>query len=179
MATRKMLVGESGGYTMIEVLLSVTIFVVVMISGTNLFLSSIVGTGKEKVVREIKQSGEFAITRIESSLRGARGLVMNSGGKVCEREMASVKYEGLDGVAHEIGVAENRLVLDGSYLTSDGMKLEDQGTGGLAVDCERDLGSGVTYVKVSFTLIAGGEVGDKPEETFTETFETSVTLRNR
>lgn len=170
-----MKVGSQGGFTMIETLTTVVILGILAVVTVNLFFSSLVGSGKGRSVTDIKQNGEFATTQIENDLRGARSLLTNSGGRVCQTGMDSVAYEMFDGTVKELQISGNRLSFGGSeYLTAAGLKAEN-----LIINCNRDPGSNVATIEVVFDLVRGGQAGDKPEEGFSTTFRTNVTLRNR
>jgi prepilin-type N-terminal cleavage/methylation domain-containing protein len=167
--------GSRAGFTMVEMLTTVTILGILAVVTVNLFFSSLVGSGKGRSVTDIKQNGEFAITQIENDLRGARRLVVNQAGQVCATGMASVAYEMVDGTVNEVAVAGQRLAVNGSnFLTADNLRVEN-----LVVNCTRDSGSNVALVEVAFDLVRGGQPGDKAEEGFAATFRTSVTMRNR
>lgn len=196
------------GYSLVEMLTVVMVFGVLAMASSNLFFSSLVGSGKEAALRQIKQNGEFTVVQIENSMRGAESLVENAEGKVCEDgEMSAIAYEALDGSVKEIGLVEGKMVISetdengmdqGSnvVLTADDINVytdqytEGHGTGypsessdptlfqPFEIKCNRDSGSGSTLVEVNFTLYKGG-VQDKPEERYAERFQAKVNLRNR
>ncbi len=170
------------GFTMIELLTVVSIFGILAVVSANLFFSSLAGSTKEGVIRQIKENGDFSVTQIENSLRAAKRIVANSGGDTCVNGMSLVAYEDLNGSVTELGVVDGRLAFDGSnYLTSSNLVVNEVVGSGkeFMVNCRQDANSGVTFVEVSFTLTKGGGVGDDPEESFESDFRASVSLRNR
>lgn len=165
---------NNGGYSLLEVMIGMGIFAVLALASTNLFFSTTVGSTKDSTIRAVKQNGEFALSQIEASLRGAKGLATNQEGQECVSDMRSVSVLNLDDSVTEWEVNQDRIRVDGEYVTAD-----DVGVVGnrMYVNCSYDSGSNGYYVHVRFSLARTSQ--DKQEEAYNETFETGVSLRNK
>ena len=176
---------KEAGFTFVELLVVITLFAILAVGSVNLFFSSLVGSGKESSVREVKETGEFAIKKIETGLRGGKMILENRNSQICENNMNALSYQNLNDVGYEIYVdGNNRLVeevsegglVSSDYLTSDSV-IVDRNNGGLRINCRESAANGVVYVEV-IVRVEKGAVGDKAEDRYSEIFKTSVSLRN-
>lgn len=174
------------GFSMVEMLVVVAVFGILAVGSVNLFFSSLVGSGKESSIRLVKESGDFAIKKIETGLREAREMQTNQDGQICEQGMNALRFVDLDDVIYEVYVDDSdRLVMEvvsgGSseidFLTSSNV-IVDRSDGGLVVNCEENVANGIVYVGIVLQVEKGAS-SDKWEDRYQETFKTSVTLRNR
>jgi len=157
---------------MVELMMAVGVFAILAVTSVNLFFSSLIGTGKETVLREIKQNGEFAANQIEDTLRGVK--IVNT----CQAGMTTLDYETLDGDTGSLGLegdVKKRIVFGAAdeYLTAQDVNVDQ-----FLVDCYQDPATGVTFVTINFGIAKGGS-DDRPEERWRQDFTASVTLRNK
>jgi prepilin-type N-terminal cleavage/methylation domain-containing protein len=164
------------GYTLIELMVVVSVMVILVVVAVNLFLTTLVGGGKTNALAEVKQNGDFAITQMEKIVRNGRKLTTNNESQVCETGMTSLGVENNDGGVTIFAAESDRLASSsGQFLTSSTVKVKSDT---LVFDCFRS-GSGVPdSIKISFTLTKGEAGVDRPEEIVEAGFQTSVTLRN-
>lgn len=59
------------GFTIIELLVVITIFVLIGVIGINFFASILSGSGKTAIINEVNQNGSYSINLIERFLRNA------------------------------------------------------------------------------------------------------------
>ena len=59
------------GFTIIELLVVITIFVLIGVIGINFFASILSGSGKTAIINEVKQNGSYSLNLIERFLRNA------------------------------------------------------------------------------------------------------------
>lgn len=176
-----LLKSSSRGYSIIELVVAIGILGVIAIASTNLFLRTAVGSSRDNTTRLIKQNGDYAITLIESSLRGALRLAPDSD---CSSDMNQIHLVNSQNQVESWyflpGTQGNGAILYSE--PSEGIEQETLVDSRLSileldVSCSQDEFSGVTRINVSFELTTGNS--DRQSEVGTELFQTSVTLRNR
>jgi prepilin-type N-terminal cleavage/methylation domain-containing protein len=165
-------INNQAGYSLIELMTVVSVLAIISVVGMNLFFSTLAGNSKEAAMRQVKQEGDYVVTRMENDLRAAKTV------SPCTTDMTSVSYTNLDGSTGLFEVNANRLAAGdlNSFITSTGITIKD---GRLYVDCQFDSGAKTTSVNVSFTLIVGNQNVNKPVEIYSQEFRTSVVLRNK
>lgn len=160
------------GFTLLEILISMSIFAIIVVMGSGLFIAILRGAAKSRIIQEVKQSGDYATSVMERLIRNARDIT------ACDSD--SITIEGPDG-----GVTTFGFFTDPSYLiasqsgsltpaqarlTSDEVKL----TSG-SFSCTPALDP--ARVTIQFTLEQAQEEA-RFEEAATVSFQTTVTLRN-
>lgn len=165
------------GFTLIELLVSVGVFVIIAVVGSNLFFTILKGSGKTKILTEVKQNGDFAISVMERMIRNARKV---SGD--CTNRMGSLEIENPDGqtTTFEFCGGPDNLVASKSGVMncSDGRLTNNKvrlvsGT----FNCDPGDKLKPAVVVVDFILSQTGSPS-RPEEQATINFRTTVTLRN-
>ncbi len=175
------------GFTLIEVLIVVSVSIILVLAATNLFFSTLIGGGQTDIISEVKNNGDYAMGQMESVIRNARRLQKNSSDQLCESNMNELVVVGSDkGVttfllkedeeASESGVkkriASSSATTD-RYLTSGEVEVIN----GPTFHCTQTDDRGVTTVDISFTLQKGTPDVDKAREVVEQTFQTSVVMR--
>jgi len=166
------------GYTLIELMIVVTVMAVVAVVAVNLFLSTLIGGGKSRALSVVKQNGDFALTQMEKMIRNAKELTTNNEGFVCDTDMNSLGVINSDGGVTIFAVEGERIASNsGLFLTSSEVKVDSDAAKTLSFDCSRSDTGMPDFVEISFTL-KKGEVGvSRQEEIAEEDFQTKVSLR--
>lgn len=165
------------GYTLIELVVAVGILGVLAVAATNLFFSAIRGGGKVDVTTEVKQNGQFALSRIEQLTRNSL-TVEACAGNEADPEAVSVTLTARDRTqlifsCEEVAEGTGYIASNTERLTSDRVVVTE-----CAFWCE---GVGDSFrpplVKAAFTLRQAGTAGDVSEAAAAQ-FSTSVGLRS-
>ncbi len=168
------------GFTIIELLVVVTLSVMLMLGATALFLTFLVGNTRTNAEQSVKAEGEYALAQMEFLLRNAVELISNSYGQECQasmQEIALLSYDG--GVTYLFGEADAQgqtkiASNSGVYLTSNDVEV----TTGPIFNCEASDDGLIQYVDISFTLRKGTPGINQPSEIVEQTFSTGVNVRS-
>lgn len=68
------------GFTLIETLVVIVSLILIMISGTSLFFSSVISSIKVAALREVRQNGQYALKTMEELIKNSQGLVSCTSG---------------------------------------------------------------------------------------------------
>ncbi|MBI2009962.1 MAG: type II secretion system protein [Candidatus Chisholmbacteria bacterium] len=169
--------GRQFGYTLLELVVAVGILGALAVAATSLFFSAIRGGGKVDVTTEVKQNGQFALSRIEQLTRNSLTVEACAINQV-DPEAVSVTLTARDRTqltfSCEVDAEGNGYIASNTErLTSDRVNVTY-----CAFWCE---GVGDSFrpplVKAAFTLSQAGRTGDVTEAA-TAQFSTSVGLRS-
>ncbi len=171
---------RQAGFTMVELLIVVTLSVMLMLGATALFMTFLIGNTRTNADQTVKAEGEYALSQIEFLLRNSVELISNSYGQECEasmQEIAFLSYDGgvtyLFGEEDEDGftkIASN----SGVYLTSSDVDI----TSGPIFNCEASDDGLIQYVDINFTLRKGTPGVNQANEIVEQTFSTGVNVRS-
>jgi len=172
----------STGFTMIELLVVVSLSVILMLATSTLFLTFLLGRTKVTAIKSIKDEGQYALGRIEFLIRNAVEVVGSPAYPTgCELGMESFTFRSLDGELttffSEIDPSDNREKIasnSGIYLTSDQVDLIE----GPIFDCTQPADETSQHVEVFFTLRRGTPGVSSDQEIAESEFKTSVTVRS-
>lgn len=171
------------GFTLIEILIVVSLLGIVMISVTQLLAGVLTGSSKANASQMLKENGQFAISTIERSLKNSRSVTSCSGSYPNLRYSVADNSTGTEVVTYYSYVVEsgstNRLYhskrIDAgswvnSYLTNINLNVD-------AFSCVESPGSpGQPAVyKISLTISKPSSVIE--QSIVSQTFETTVSLR--
>ncbi len=178
------------GFTLVEMLVVISLTVLLMLTATAVFLSSIIGNTKSVAGQQVKNEGDYAMGQMELLLRNAIQLVPNSNGQTCETDMDSIAFKSLDGGTTEFfqeidpsdgasKIASNAGVVadsgsSASYLTSDAVSI----TSPLTFNCRQSAAQDSTYVTIQFQLQKGDPGVDESRDIVQQLFQASVNLRS-
>lgn len=158
----------SKGYSLIEVLLAVTLIAVIMIAATQFLFTTLSGTGKATALAVIKQNGDHAVGVIDRRIRDAQSVDCPTADSLL------LTYTSATDTTFSITAFRVTLttVSGDAYLTSSRIVSEN-------FTCLIISGiEGVPdVVQVTFQLRLGNPGSDRPEEVVVEQFETRTSLR--
>ncbi len=162
------------GFTLIEITIVAGLTTMLVLAGVALLLSSIVSTGRTNSVQFVKENGDYALGQMEFLLRNAVELQ-----STCTTNLNQITLRSMDNgittlMAETDGGITKIASNSGVYLTSDAVQL----TAGPRFDCYQSSDGLIQTVKVSFTLQRGTTGVDRDSEVTTQSFQTTVTLRN-
>lgn len=157
---------EKSGFTLIEVLVSLTVFVTVAFIGFNFLFSAISGSGKAEVLKDVRQNGSYALSVIDSVVRSASRLS-------CSKNPDSLTMWNPRGETTRFYLDDNKIASGSSslILTSSSVEVTD-----FLVACSTEPGKPAS-VDVSFTVSKPGtdlRAGEKASQDFS----TRIILRN-
>ncbi len=169
----------SGGFTIIEMLIVTTLTVLLVVTGTSLFLTTIVGGGRANTSTVVKTNGDYALGQMEYLLRNSIALVpLNPADltSACAENMSQIRLKLIDqGITTLFSEAGKIASNSGIYLTSDSVQL----VSGPEFDCSRSADRAITTIRISFTLRKGQAGTDRLSEIQQQAFSTSVTVRSQ
>lgn len=171
----------SRGYTLLELLVVMSILVLIMLSASALFLSSTLGNTRTVRTQIVKNEGKFALTQIEFILRNAVQIIPNSQGQTCQTGMSELYVLSYDNkltrLLKETDTSDSKSKIasnSGVYLTSGSVNI----TSGPTFDCQESSDKTTQFVTVTFTLSKGNATTDQTKEIISETFKTSASIRS-
>lgn len=169
------------GFTLVELVVVISLMVMIMLTVTSLFFTSLISSTKTSTSAKIKEEGDFAVDQIEFLLRNAVKLVPNTGGETCGASMTEIRFQSHDDGITSLTAEDDNGVFkiasnSGVYLTSGDVVLEDNQ---ILFTCTQANDGSAQYVTVDFTLRKGTPGVDQPRDIVTQDFSTGVAIRNR
>ena len=153
------------GFTLLELLMVVSLLGLVLIVVSGLLGSMFSGSGKSRALQAVKENGQFALSTMERTSRRAKSLTMCSGGT-----LTVVVPELAGDVTYTFNRSGNTLRRNGTNLVSSDIRVT-----GFSCSLTPATAGNPAVVKLTLTL-------DKPsltldQQAIAQTFETTVTLR--
>lgn len=158
---------QKSGFTLIELLVAVGILGIVGGISTIIFFTTLQGTSKSEVVREVKQNGDYALTVMERLIRNATAITSTCDGTpqptliIINPDQSTTQFS-LSATAQ---IASNA-----GFLTNNKVSASN-----LSFTCTRTPGQ-PDVVVISFTLSQAGSP-TRPAEKASIDFRTTVSLR--
>lgn len=167
------------GYTLVELVVVIGIVVVILISATALFYTTLIGGNKTSSVEAVKQAGQYTLNQMSYLIYNSRKLIPNNETLTCQAGMVSLGIQNQDlnsTIFFAQTVAGNNRIASnsGSYLTPGNMTVSV----GPTFNCTQGTAGSPPIIEVSFTLQKGVVGIDKPRDIVSIPFITNVTLRN-
>lgn len=171
---------KQAGFTLLELLIIVSLSVMLMLSSSALFITFLLGNTKVNRMQSIKNEGEYAMAQMEFLLRNSLSLEPNNETFVCQADMESIAVKSIDGgvttfFAEQDSDLQDKIASNsGIYLTSGDVTLLD----GPTFDCSESADKSARYVTISFTLRKGTPTLDEAKDIIEQEFISGVALRN-
>lgn len=170
------------GFSLVEVIIGTIIIAIMSLLFASILFNLLKGSIKADANREVKQTGDYALSIMETKIRNAQKL--DNTVVTCDQDgedNSTIKVENFDGssyqyetdfMADRIRETYSPLALPSqvSYLTSDKVKVSTP----LTFNCKLNLG-GRSLITVSFGLNYKNAV---TEEFGQSSFRSSIYLRN-
>lgn len=167
------------GFTLIELLVVVAVFMILAVLVTNSLFSILKSNTKANIMKEIRQSGAYALDIMDKTISG--GVIDNND---CNGYSSSLKVKNpVSGATinfecrHNNTPEYNYIASNNAQLTSSVVTVEDCTKVFLCEKIGTDVGSD-RKVTISFTLKQLGTPA-RPEETARQTFTKTIFLRNK
>lgn len=167
------------GYTLVELVVVIGIVIVLLITSTSLFYTTLIGGSKTSSVEAVKQAGQYALNQMSYLVYSSRKLIPNNESITCGLGMVSLGVQNQDlkntilsstSVSGFVRIASN----SGQYLTPGNMTV----SAGPVFNCTQTSVDTPPTVQISFTLQKGVVGVDKARDIVSIPFQTQVTLRN-
>jgi len=155
---------SSKGFTVIETLVIIFVFVMVSIMSFAFLLTTLIGNSKIETMKEARQNGSFALTAIERLIVSSKDVVCNSA--------QSLTITMLDGTSTDVSCTAERIASGGGYLTSDKVRVLN-----CNFICNKVAGIPET-VGIGYS-VSQKEVTAKTSETANVSFSSKVIVRNQ
>lgn len=152
------------GFTLVEVLVVVTLIGIFMVATTQIFFTSLQTQSKSQIKQEIKQNGDYILSIMEQVTRN--GQDVTGGG-------TNFTVTNPDGTTTVFNCAAPSIQRDGQVLTSSKVVVSNCAV----VVVVPNPPTSPKYVFVNFTLRQAAATTDV-RETATEYFQGTYTLRN-
>lgn len=165
------------GFTLVELLVAVGIIAIAMITLSSTMIDSLRAKNRVRVMDKINQNGVWINSEIRRNLLRAPQNTID-----CSGAPSSLKFGDDNNNINTITCTEATGIASASAETAHNVgNMVDSGirvTGcGTFVSCGLSPASEVTSAIIKFTLEAG-TAGDRPENLYTKTFESKITIRN-
>ncbi len=165
-----------GGFSLIELLVSVTLLVFLLMTATTMFMTFLVSNAKTSVRHTIKGEGNFVISQLEYMIRNGESVTVTN----CSAGGASnnsITIKPFDDVNQKtISLQDDKIRLSygatNEFLTSDSTVAS-----GLSFTCFGTL-TGSRRIEAKFTLQKSVDSIQATASEITEDFRTVVQIRN-
>lgn len=151
---------KKNGFTLIEMLVVIGIFGILAFIGSNMFFTILKSSAKTRVLAEVKQNGNYALSVMGRMIRNAKSI------EDCPGD--SIRIENPDRDNTTFSCSGGRIASNSANLTSDKVAVT-----GCNFSCAGTIPEVVT---ISFTLSQSGTT-TRPEEEAMIDFRTTVSLR--
>jgi type II secretory pathway pseudopilin PulG len=172
---------RQAGFTLVELLVIVTLSVMLMLAASSLFLTFLLGSTKVSRAQIVKNEGEHAMSQMEFLLRNAVQLIDNGDGQICEIGMDAITFESLDSGVTTLSLEEDPVdniekiaSNSGIYLTSGDIILSN----GPIFDCSESDDKLAQYIGIRFTLRKGTPTLDEERDIVEQEFISGVGIRS-
>lgn len=129
------LIKKQNGFTLVELLVAITVFVVVITSATAIYIAVIRSQQKTNAQRQTSQDARYAIETITREVRMATGGTVRDGNELINRP--AIRVEDLDDNNNNVGhkliivtqdyntgqTTEREFIRDGNRITVNGQPL--------------------------------------------------------
>jgi len=168
---------QSGGFSLVEVLISIALFAIIGVMINTILINTMSTVAKAQAIREVKQSGDFAMQVMIGQLRNATGV------GTCTNGMSSIEFTNPDGTTTSYETIEDPPSSNQYKIISDHEGDIDVLTGGsdatvdqtepLTFNCDP-----TTYlIEISYTLRHVTGVNDPFENRAVIPYSSSVLIR--
>lgn len=154
------------GFSLIELILVVSILAIVVIMASNFLLSTLSSSGKAGITKEVKQNGNFALSVMEA-------LILNSTSVNCpdDKTISLTDTEGSTTVFF-CDETEGKISSNSANLTADNVKVF-----ACQFTCENNVGK-PSKVSINFSVREKSALTLRPGEKTSLDFQTEVVTKN-
>lgn len=154
-----------GGFSLIEMLVVVTLLIMMSLTATSLFLNTLTGSNRTSVNLTVKQQGEYAMSQMVAMIRNAIRIESCSAG--------SLTILNQDGLTSTFALSGTQIASNsGVYLTGSDVYVSS----GPVFTCTNS-NDVYTFANIAFSLKRGDPQTDKPVDIVEQSFTTGVGVR--
>lgn len=157
------------GFTLIELMVVLALGAMLMLTVTNLFITSLSGRAKTNIRKELKSEGALAMNQLIFLLRNAQPLSVCDGSPTDYLELTL--NDGETTILTTAAETTIRIASNSAYLTSESVSV----TNSLSFTCDSASDGNGQYVTIEFTLTKAGGSGNT---SVSENFKSGVQIRN-
>lgn len=169
------------GFTLIELMVAVSIIGVVLLAVTQMLVQSLVGAAKAEAITRVKNNGDTALVAMERAIREGQGLDLTPAGQYdCTNAAGKPKVQFINVAGNRVVIQENsgRLSItegiNSRYITEADVVIEPNT---LKFRCVDEANTRRDKVRISFRLSYNG--GARASRNVYTDFYTSVMMRNK
>jgi len=156
---------QQDGFSLIEMLVVVTLLVMMSLTAVSLFLNTLTGSNKTSINLTVKQQGEYAMSQMVAMIRNAVRIESCSAG--------SLTVLNQDGLTSTFTLSGTQIASNsGVYLTGSDVYV----SAGPTFTCTDNNGL-FTFANIAFSLKKGDPQTDKPVDIVEQSFTTGVGVR--
>ena len=164
---------QCGGFTLVEVLVSVGLLITVATLSSTLFITILKNASKTKVDQVVRQEGDYALLVMSRTIRNAREVIKDTI-HTCDGNSNQIAIKNPDEGITIFSCQDNYLASNSARLTSDRVQVLDCAS---VFTCFSGTEFEPDQVIISFSL--SDTLGsDRKEEQANLDFATNVTVRN-
>lgn len=169
------------GFTLIEILVVVSLSVILSVAAAGLFFTTLIGNTKKEIISIVKDEGDYAISQMEFLLRNAVSLTADPDfplAATCTSGMSRITFKSIDEGITTLYNDNGRIASKSStsstpvYLTSDNVTLS-----GPTFNCQQSGTNYGSYVTITFSLQKDSPDANRPQPV-KEDFTTSANIRS-
>jgi prepilin-type N-terminal cleavage/methylation domain-containing protein len=163
---------KQNGFSLIEMLVSMSILAILMTVGFGFIFASISGAEKSEATKLVRENGNYALSVMEGILRTAKNVNCPLG--VGDTSINVVAQDGNSTIFSQVGnrIASGSAGMVNAYLTSGKVVISS-----LGFICTTISGKPVT-VEINFSVYHQSTVNPRASEKFQMDFNDKVIIRN-
>jgi prepilin-type N-terminal cleavage/methylation domain-containing protein len=168
---------NQAGFTLIEILVSVTVMGILSVLIAQVFFTTVRSNTKTELIKELKQNGDYSMGVLTRMIQNAKSV------DVCDEHLLQITNmdDSITNIMPESSSNPHpppanicRIVASSSFLTSSIITLSGNCADALTFECEK-IGDIWRSVKISFTL---EHTGASTFENASLPYESTIVLRN-
>jgi competence protein ComGC len=159
---------NQSGFTLVEVLVTTSLTVMIMLTITSMFMTFLVSNSKTNIKKVVKEEGLHAMNQIEFILKNA--YYLDETNYACDIDMPALEVVSLDGGITNFSNQGGKIASNSASLTSDEVVLSN-----FNFDCTGTVGN--RSIKIYFELQKDAPTLSE-NESVSESFESTVNIRN-
>lgn len=175
---------KANGFTLIEILVVISLTVLLMMTAATVFMSFLVSNSKLTALNLVKSEGDYALNQLEFFIRNSIGLETTPEiVDVCAAGMEAIAVRSIDGEVTVFSLEpdpddDNKIKVASSsaegvvFLTSSAVDI-----GQLTFDCSQPEFGGSTQVNITLEIDRALETEDE-RDMASQQFQTSTAIRS-
>jgi len=161
------------GFSLVEILVFVTLIGIIGAVTTQVFIIAVRSQGKSEIAKEVKQSGDYAMSVMESMIRNASDIPDIPGVDDCNYDVQELTILNQDGGSTTFDCNPPQIASNSQRLTSEKVEISDCH---IRIVCPTPPLS-PKYVYINYTVSQVGS-GLPPDQVATVEYQSTVSLRN-